>query len=101
MIHGFDSWENTAKLNAEVRTKSSTTFYSVSSSGLYGFAFVDLGERFTYQYAVKDSSAAAEGAANSEQRMETGTLTDSLPLQAFLDRFENREEKLTWRRRGK
>ena len=44
VVHGFDgSWPDSIKLNNEVRQAGDSAFYSVSSSGLYGFAFADLG----------------------------------------------------------
>ena len=102
VIHGFAEWESSAKLNAEVRNDGNdAAFYAVSSSGLYGFAFADLGASFSYEFAVKDGSAGQENRGPDQQKMESKTLTDSLSLQTFLDVFEDRSRKLAWRRRGK
>lgn len=55
VIQGFSTWAEAAKLNTEVRLIGAV-FYSVSSSGLYGFAFADLGPVFSYQYTLKDGT---------------------------------------------
>ena len=62
MIQGFDTWASVARLNAEVRKAEGSTaaFYTVSSSGLYGFAFADLGPNFSYQYTIKNNDTTVE-----------------------------------------
>ena len=97
VIHGFDTWANAQRLNAEARSISAA-FYSVSSSGLYGFAYADLGPNFSYQCTIKDQGQQASEAGPS---METHTVSDSLTLDATLTQFEDTNAKLTWNRRRK
>ena len=84
-MHGFDgesSWKKAIKLNSDVRSCGTAAFYSVSSHGLYGFAFADLGSSFAYQFTQKSvaPSAGSEGANASESSHQTKTITDSLSL---------------------
>ena len=103
VVHGFDgSWPDSIKLNNEVRQAGDSAFYSVSSSGLYGFAFADLGPSFSYQYTVKASSeTAAETTTTTVPTPLTKTITDSETLEAFLSHFMDEGHKLTWRLRGR
>ena len=82
VIQGFDTWENAIELNRQVRaSESSLAFYSVNSSGLYGFAYADLGSSLTYQYTVKGPDT------DPNNSMETATVVDSQSLQDFLTVF--------------
>jgi len=79
IVEGFSTWASAAKLNAEVRAIGAV-FYSVSSAGLYGFAFADLGPSLSYQYTVKDVKT-------SDASMQAATVADSLTLEASLASF--------------
>lgn len=97
VVHGFDgaeAWATAAKLNAQVRQhgSSKTAFYSVSSHGLYGFAFADLGPSFTYSHTVK---------GDGEDKQLSKTITESQSLEDFLTNFADTSNKLCWKRRGR
>ena len=78
-------------------------FYSVSSHGLYGFAFADLGPSFTYQYAQKSTTTSATAGTDEAAPAghQTRTISDSQSLEAFLASFADQNQKLTWKRRGR
>lgn len=70
-----------------MRQCGSAAFYSVSSSGLYGFAFADLSPSFSYQYTVK--SASGSEAQGEPAEPQTKTITESQSLEAFLESFSD------------
>ena len=94
VVHGFDglsSWDEAIKLNLKVRKSGSAAFYSVSSHGLYGFAFADLGSSFVYQYTQKSVTASTgnEESNANEPSHQTKTITDSLSLEAFMQNLKD------------
>lgn len=83
------------KLNEQVRTltNGATTFYCVNSSGLYGFAFADLGLNFEYQHASSDPE--------KKDQMLIERITDSVSLNDFFVTLLDQSKTLTWKKRAR
>ena len=95
VICGFKSWESARKLNDQVRTltNGTTAFYCVNSSGLYGFAFADLGSNFEYQHASSDPE--------KKDQMLIERISDSVSMEQFFIAFLDESKPLTWKKRAR
>lgn len=66
----------------EMARELKTAFYCVSTSGLFGFGFVDLGEEMTFL-----------------DKGEATTISESVSIATYLDQVRSQEAKITWNRR--
>ena len=95
VICGFKTWDLARKLNEQVRTltNGATAFYCVNSSGMYGFAFADLGLNFEYQHANSDPG--------KKDQMLIERIADSATLTDFFATLLDQSKPLAWKKRAR
>jgi len=87
VVTGFTTFSEAISLNKLCRS-TSTPFYLLGCSGLYGFFYIDIGPSLTFSYTKK-----ATGTEESE------TITSSVPLAEYLTKFTD-STSLVWPKRS-
>jgi molybdopterin/thiamine biosynthesis adenylyltransferase len=89
VVCGFNTFKEAIKVNKACRG-TDTPFYTLNSSGLYGFFYIDLGSSFKFSYTKK--------ATETEK---TEIITESKTVERYLEPFSEAQisEPLSWNKR--